>query len=53
MFDKLNTILNNENGFCNPTIIFQLPLIIMLGNIMFYWGIYGADFYKTATTTLF
>ena len=53
MLNKLNYVLDNENGFCNPQIIIQLPLFIAITNIVVYFAFFGADFYNNATGCLF
>ena len=46
MLNKVLSVLDNEVGFCNPMLIVQIPLAIMITNIVTYIYFFGADFYQ-------
>ncbi len=53
MFEKVKKVLNNETGLANPTIIIQLPLMVVIGSISVYFAMYGSDFFYKPAELLF
>ena len=53
MLKKINYVLDNEVGFCNPQIITQFPISIVILTLMTYFAIFGSDFYHKSSMFLF
>lgn len=53
MKTKITNMLKKKDGFFNPQILTQFPIMIMFTNLIIYFGIFGADFYNNASGYLF